>query len=280
MSRIVKALASLYLTTWIMVTIILWLGWGAVMSECDVLEKSFKYMNSVLVSTWLLARDNDSHLLKFWFIVLCLLMCLLGVNLIFCVFDRIYRGIKAKLSAPGFCMLLVHALFGVVALLHLLGMTTGFKQSDISLGEGMSCNLENGYEIRVSRIVFDGNLDSLGKKYCEIRDEDFHYRSSYAEVVISQKGRELVNSNIYAINPLKHGTTRITLKGFIKPGGRSPGQKDAHQTPWVRMAVTTNPILGAFLAIYPLMIAGMGIYLILTWRIPSMKLDQSASPPE
>ena len=36
--------------------------------------------------------------------------------------------------------------------------------------------------------------------------------------------------------------------------------------PGVVLTVSRNPVLGGFLALYPIMILGMGAYLVVTWR--------------
>ena len=227
-------------------------------------------MNRILIRDWLMTPDADSHLLKLWFIGICLLMTLLGVNLIFCSWEKIYRIIRVKFSGPKFYMLIVHAFFGLVALFHLGGFMLGYEQNDISLGEGMSTKLRDGYEVKINAINFAGNLAILDKSYRNIKKDDLNYKNSYAEVVLSQNGRELRKDNIYIFMPLKYGDTRVTLKSFISPVGANQGQINATTTPWIKLTVTKNPVLSVFFVIYPLMIIGIFIHLILTWKSPAI----------
>jgi hypothetical protein len=266
MGRFSEKLASMYLTAWNMVAILVLLGWGLVMAGSAAFEKGFWAMNSVLIRDWLMSQDGNSYLLKLWFIGLCLLMTLLGINLIFCSWEKIYRIIRAKFSFTKFYMLIVHALFGLVALFHIGGLMLGYEQNDIMLGNGMSCILKNGYEIKVNSIHFAGNVGILDKTYRSIKKEDLDYKMSYVEVILSQNGRELCKDNIYIFKPLKYGNTRVTLKSFISPAETNQAQINATTTPWIKLTATKNPVLSAFLIIYPFMIAGILIHLILTWR--------------
>jgi hypothetical protein len=94
------------LTVWNMGVIIFWLGWGLVMAGSSAYEKGFLAMNNVLVRDWFMSQDGNSRLLKLWFIGLCLLMTLLGINLIFCSWQKIYKIIRVKFSGPKLYMLM------------------------------------------------------------------------------------------------------------------------------------------------------------------------------
>ena len=253
-----------------MVIILLWLIWGLIIAGSEAFKTGFSAMNSVLIRDWLMTPDVNSQLLKIWFIGICLLMTLLGVNLIFCSWEKIYKIIKVKFSGPKFYMLIVHAFFGLVALFHFGGFMLGFEQNDISLGGGMSCKFKNGYEVKINDINFTGNLAILDKSYRNIKKEDLDYKTSFAEVTLSQNGRELRKENIYYFQPLKYRDIRITLKSFISPVGANQGQINATTTPWIKLTATKNPVLNAFLIIYPLMILGILIHLILTWKTPAI----------
>ena len=59
---------------------------------------------------------------------------------------------------------------------------------------------------------------------------------------------------------------QVTLKKFTSP--RAHGMDNKGGKPGVILVVSKNPVLGIFLAIYPLMILGIGFYLVMTWRLP------------
>jgi hypothetical protein len=266
--RISEKLASLHLTAWNIVAIILCLGWGLTMAASSDFEESFKDMNSTLIRDWLMSRDGNSHLLKLWFLVLCFLMVLLGISLIFCTWEKIFRIIRLKFNGPKFYMLIVHVLFGFVALFHFGGFMLGYEQNNIKLGEGMSYSLGNDYELKVIRIQFVSNASVLGKEYRNITKDEFDYKKNYAEVVLSRKGKELLKDNIYILSPCKYCDVRITLRSFLCPTDGDNTQQIEKTTPWVNLTATRNPVLTIFLTLYPLMLLGIFIHLLLTWGSP------------
>jgi hypothetical protein len=268
LTKISEKFASLHLTTWNIVAIILCLAWGLTMAASSAFEKGFRDMNSTLIRDWLMSQDGNSHLLKIWFAALCLLMMLLGVNLVFCVWEKIYRIVRLKFCGPKFFMLIVHALFGFVALFHFGGFMLGHEKNNIKLGEGMSYSLGNDYEIKVNRIHFISNLSVLRKEYRNITKDEFDYKKNYAEVVLSRKGKELLKDNVYILSPCKYGDVRITLRNFISPTDSDNKQQSEKTTPWINLTATRNPALSIFLTIYPLMLMGILIHLLITWRSP------------
>ena len=249
-----------------MTAILLWLMWGLVMAGSVNFKAGFSAMNSTLVRDWLMAPDADFHLLKIWFAGICLLMTILGMNLIFCSWEKIYKIIRVKFSRPKFYMLIVHTLFGLVAIFHFSGLMLGFEQNNIMLGQGLSYDLQNGYKLKILKIDFAGKIGILDKNYREISEEDFDYKTSYAEVELSCNGVELKKDKLYILNPLKYNDVRVTLYSFITP--RESDQNTPDMTPWIKLTVTKNPVLTAFLFIYPLMIVGIFIHLVLTWNSP------------
>ena len=270
MRRISEKLASLHLTSWNIVAIILWLGWGLTMAASSAFEKGFKGMNSSLIRDWLISHDSNIHvlILKSWFVGLCLLMILMGINLIFCSWEKIYRIIRLKFNGPKFYMLIVHAFFGFVALCHFGGLTLGYEKNDIKLGEGKSYSLENEYVLKVNSIHFVSNKSVLEKEYINITKEEFDYKKNFAELVLSLKGKELLRNNIYILRPFKYGDIRITLRNFITYPERDDEQDREKATPWINLTITKNPVLEIFLILYPMMILGIFIHFLLTWRLP------------
>ena len=163
MNRISEKLASLHYTTWNLVVLLLWLVWGILMDTSESLTKGFNEMNDVLIREWLVSQQADFLILKIWFIGLCLLMTFLGINLIFCSWDKIFRIIRARFNGPKFFMLIVHGIFGLVALCHLGGLMLGYEYNDIRLGEGNKYNFNDGYEIVVAGVTYISDYQVLKK---------------------------------------------------------------------------------------------------------------------
>lgn len=269
MSRVSEKLASMSLTVWTIVIMLLWLAWGMFMAGSNAYTKGFQVMNNVLVKEWLVSSQTDSTILKLWFAGLCILMVVLCVNLIFCSWEKIFRIMQAKFSGPKFFMLIVHAVFGFVALGHFGGLMLGNKHCNIQLGEGQRYGFENGYEVEVNKVVYVNDHKALKKSTRYITRDDFDYTKNFAGIILRKDGRDISKDSIYILNPMRYKDIQVTLRGFIESPESNGVKNNAGATPWVTMTVSRNPVLKAYLIIYPIMIAGIFIHLILTWRSPT-----------
>jgi hypothetical protein len=266
LSKVSEKLASMNLTVWNIVIMLLWLGWGMIMAGSNAFTKDFQGMNSVLVREWLVSKHTGFPILKVWFIGLCILMIILGVNLIFCSWEKIFRIIRTKFSGPKFFMLIVHAVFGFVALGHMGGLMLGYKYNNIKLGEGQKYILGDGYEIEVAKVVYTNDHKALKKSSRYITSDDFNYNKNFAEVVLKKDGTEVKRGTIYVLDPMNYKDLQITLRGFIESPKASNIKDSSNLTPWVTMTFSRNPVLKIYLILYPIMITGIFIHLILTWR--------------
>jgi hypothetical protein len=274
--RMIENVASLHFTAWNLVILILWFGWGLIMAGSDVFKKGFEGMNNILIRDWLMSAESDFLILKIWFLGLCLLMVLLGVSLVFCSWDKIFRIIRARFNGPKFFMLIVHTIFGFVALGHLGGLMLGYEHNGIRLGEWKSYGFGDRYEIEITKVNYTSDYRILSKEKRDITRDEFDYRKNFAEVVMKENGKEVGRKNIYLLSPMKYKDIQVTLRSFI----RSPKAADINVAgdtkPWVNLTVSRNPVLKVFLVFYPVMIAGIFIYLILTWRSAPLLRDNIA----
>jgi hypothetical protein len=264
--KISQQLSSLHYTTWTLIVLFLWFSWGIVLESSEYFFKGFHLMNSTLVRHWLATPDKDFFLLKFWFVGLCILVALLGVNLVFCSWNKILRFIRVRFNGPKLLMLLVHVIFGLVALGHFGGFMLGYKHDNLRLREGQSFSFQNGHEVKVAKINFKDDPSILKKSRRELTRDEFHYRSNFAEIVMSREGMEIKKGRAYVLKPMRTKDIQVTLKRFTPP--RSRGSVKKGGKPGVVVVVSKNPVLGVFLFIYPLMIIGIVIYLVMTWRLP------------
>lgn len=223
-------------------------------------------MNNILIRDWLISGESDSQVLKIWFIGLCLLMILMGINLIFCSWEKIFRIIRAKFNGPKLFMLIVHALFGMVALCHLGGFMLGYEHNNIELGEGKTYAFGDGYEIEVSMINFINDYKALEKKRKYITKDDFDYKKNFAEIALIRNGKEVTSGKIFHLNPMVYKDIQVTLRSFILSPEKGGFKGAVDQKPWITLTVSRNPVLKIFLALYPIMIAGIFIYLLMTWQ--------------
>ena len=266
MSSVSEKLASLHYAAWNLVILLLWFGWGLLMAGSDALTKDFEGMNNVLIRDWLLSGESNFPILKIWFIGLCLLMILMGINLIFCSWEKIFRIIRAKFNGPKLFMLIIHAIFGIVALCHLGGFMLGYEHNNIELGEGKTYTFEDGYEIEVAKINFIHDYKVLEKKRKYITKDDFDYKKNFAEIALNRNGKEVSRGKIFYLNPMVYKDIQVTLRSFMLSPEKGGFEGGVDQKPWIILTVSRNPVLKIFLALYPIMIAGIFIYLLMTWQ--------------
>lgn len=277
MSRISGKLSSLQLTTWILVALVLWFTWGVLLTVSETLVEGFYQMNSTLVRHWLADPNFDHLLLKLWFVGLCLIMVVMGINLIFCSITKMLRFIRVRFTGPRLFMLILHVVFGLVALGHFGGFMLGSKYDTISLREGERFCVDDGFEVKVVNVHFIDNHEVLKRSHRELTREEFHYRKNFAEVLLSRNGRELKRAKIYILNPLRHEDIQITLRRFSPLRATGNGEQ-RNAKPGVMLALSRNPVLASFLTLYPMMILGILVYLLMTWHLPSQsKVEKRSS---
>jgi hypothetical protein len=257
-------LSSLTFTTVVLAALVLWLTWGTLMAASATYVDRFGLMNSRLVRDWLLAPEGGSGLLKFWFVGLCFMMALLGVNLIFCSWEKILRAMRVKFSKSKLLILAIHVVFGLVALGHFGSFMLGYRYERVVLGEGESFNFRDGYGLRVERVHFVDNPAVLRQSPRYLRAGEFHYRRNFADIVLNRNGSEISRDRVYILKPARHQGVQITLSRFTPPKGMKGAGREG--TPRVVFVVTKNPVLTAFLVTYGAMITGMIVYLAMTWR--------------
>ena len=268
MSRVTEKLASLHYTAWNLILLLLWIAWGMFMTGSDAYTKGFQGMNNVHIRDWLISQQTYSSTLKIWFIGLCILMTFLGINLIFCSWDKFFKIVKTRFNGPKFFMLIVHAIFGFVALGHLGGLMLGYEHNNIQLGEGKTYSFEDGYQVEVKNINYVSDHKVLEKAKYISRDE-FDYQKNFAEIILSRNSKELNRDNIYLLSPMAYKDIQVTLRNFIKSPESDNRQGDLEAKPWIILTVSRNPVLKIFLFLYPLMISGILIHLLMTWRSAS-----------
>ena len=243
--------------------LLLWVGWGLGLTMDENFLDGFKEMNSVLVRDWLLAPGQGLMHLKIWFVGLCLVMAVMGVNLVFCSWNRILKIMRHRFSGAKLFMLIVHIIFGLVALGHFGGFMLGYRY-DAKLTNGRDFQFEGDYRLKLTDIHFVNDPEILKKSRREILRDEFQYEDNFAVVALYKGDRLLLQDTIYLLDPLHHGNIQITLRRFLPPkGGVSPGWPSG-----VMCTVSCNPVLKIFLWIYPLMILGIMAHLIMTWRQP------------
>jgi len=270
MKKISEQLASLYVTTIILVVLILWFAWGILLAQSNTLSHEFDVMNSTLAPAWFSRTQGLSLLMKLWFVGLCVEMAVLAINLVFCSWVKILKIIRIKLIMNKLVMLIIHIVFGVVALGHFGSFFLGYRYENVTLQQGQSFVLNDGYILSVKDVHFVDNPLVLEKSPKELSPEDYHHGDNFSEVALSRKGKQLTSGRIYFLRPLIYKNIQVTLKRFTPPKGKTGGNP-ALQKPGVKLVVSKNPVKCLVFFLFPVMIVGIGVYMIMTWRQPKNK---------
>jgi hypothetical protein len=265
LSKVTERLSSLNFATWTLVILFLWFVWGLVLAGSKVFFYGFREMNSTLVRDWLLDPAQGMMHLKVWFVGLCMVMSVMGVNLVFCSWNRILKIMRNRFSGAKLFMLIVHMIFGLVALGHFGGFMLGYKHGDVVLEKGEVFSFEHDFDLKVMDVHFVDDPEVLKKSRREIMRDEIHYKSNFVGVTLFQEDQMVMSGRVYHLRPLKYRNVRITLKQFLPP---NPDVGASKGLPCVKLEVSYNPVLKVFLVIYPLMIIGIVIHLIMTWRLP------------
>ena len=265
MKRISEHMSSFHYTTWNLIVIFFWFLWASIIASMDQFSRDFHSMNTHLIRHWLFSSPGEFFLLKFWFVGLCILVGVLGLNLLFCSWNKIIKIIKARFNFPKTFMLLAHILFGIVAISHFAGFMLGFKQPNICLRENQAHLLQNGYKVKVTSINFVDDVSVLNKSKKKLTQDNYHYRLNFVDVTVSSNGGKCFKGRVFELTPLRVNELQVTLKKFIPPPSRAKAGKN--NKPGVIISVSENPALDIFLIAYLLMIVVIAIYMLMTWRI-------------
>ena len=267
MKLISERLSSLKLTMVILSVLVFWLVWGILLADSDVQSSGFRTMNAMLVPDWFKRPDAVSTLLKTWFFGLCFFMCILGVNLGFCSWNRMAVIVGNRRLKSKMVMLAVHVVFGLVALGHLGSFLLGYRYENVRLSEGKTYQLPDDYALTLINVHFVDNPRILKKKPRELGPQEYHPRMNFVSAVLKQKGVAVAEGRISYLDPLSHGDIQISFKRFTPPKQKED-LKNELLKPGVLLIISRNPLKGAVFVLFPIMIAGIVIYTVMTWRRP------------
>lgn len=270
MRKISEQLASLYFTTIILIVLMLWFTWGILLVQSNTFAHEFDLMNSTLAPAWFSRTQGLPLLMRFWFVGLCVVMAVLAVNLVFCSWVKILKIIRIKLITHKLVMLIIHIVFGVVALGHFGSFFLGYRYENVKLQQGQSFALKDGYILSVKDVHFVDNPHVLTKPPKELSPEQYHHNANFSEVALSRNGKQLTSGRIYYLKPLTYKNIQVTLKRFTPPKGINGGNH-AVRKPGVKLVISKNPVKILVFCFFPVMIVGIGVYTIMTWRKPENK---------
>ena len=274
MKRITEQLSSMQFTILILAILMLWFAWGILLAESDTFRQGFEVMNRSLAPDWFSQPDVLSFHLKCWFLGLCSIMVILGVNLVFCSWSRFLKIMGNKHSGSRLVMLIIHVVFGLVALGHFGSFILGYRYENVRLGLDRSFSLPEGYVVTVKDVHFEGDVKLLHQRPKGRGMGMFDPEQNYCEVALTQNGNLVSRGKARFLKPFVWKDIQVTLKGFTPHKGM--GRRDGASKPAVKLILSKNPVKGYVFVLFPVMIAGIIIYTVMTWRRPLQNgLDNS-----
>lgn len=264
MKRLSEYIASMQFTIGILLILMFWFAWGILLAESAAFREGFNLMNSVLAPEWFSQPERLSFLLKFWFVGLCGVMAVLGINLVFCSWTKILKLMRNRQAASRLVMLIIHIVFGLVALGHFGSFVLGYRYENVQLHEGQTFPLPEGYAVTVKAIQ-GGENPVMFQSPRDQAASAFDSEANFCEVAVIHNGTEVAQGSAFFLRPFVYKDIQITLKRFIPPKGKTHGDARV-STPGVRLIVSRNPVKKVVFVLFPVMLAGIGIYMAMTWR--------------
>jgi hypothetical protein len=258
-----ERLSSLKLTLWALIAICVWLGLGVLLSQTTWLAPGFKAMNQILLLDWLLGPAWQLALVPVWFLVLCLGVGVMLLNLAACTLTRLLPRLRSTNHAAGWLLTLAHLVMLVVLLGHVAEMGLGHKQEDVRLLPGQRYKMADGRLLTLSRVNFAGDPAILNLPYRQARwahtRAAFTRAANVAAVEVSG-GDEAVSGELRITEPLVTQGVRVTLTDFFRVEQAGQALVGASLT------VGANPLTPVFMSAYALWVAVYLALAILTWR--------------
>jgi len=264
--KLIDFLSSLHFSIWLLTFLIGWFVWAIVLTASGYFE-TFQQMNNHLMPDWLSISRGKSPLIRFWFFGLCAIATALGINLIFCSWNKFLRMTARRMNRPAMLMLAIHIVFGLVILGHFGSLMIGFRNANVRLQEGESFELKNGYRVRADAIHFVNDVSVLTKPIKAMTSDEFSFESNFVEVSLYKNDLFLKSGRLSFLKPLVLDGIQFTLKNFTPPvsGGKTGANSSSAGT---ILFVSRNPAKNLVLTLFPLMIIGITVYLVMTWKQP------------
>lgn len=269
-SEPLERLSSLKFTLISLIVLISWLGLGVYLGLTKALAPHFLRMNQMLLLDWMLGPAWEEPLTPIWFLLLCLGVGVMLLNLGACTLTRLLPRLRSATRFKGWLLTLVHLVMLLVLLGHGAEMVMGHKREDVRLEVGRSVELPGGARLELNAVSYVDDKDLLNFPYRKSRwrltREAFRAQDNFIDIAVKEPDGEVVSGRLRIMEPFCVDGLRLTLTDFNRIGEGAQAEVGAI------MAVTNNPLTTMFFVAYA---AWVALYLLLamaTWR-------GSPSPP-
>ncbi len=262
MQKVVKFLASMKLTSILIVAVVATMLAGGFLTSYDEIYHAFKEMNDMIILDWLLKWSTHNTVVAIWFVILVVFAVALGINLVLCSWDNLLKSWLKTKSLKQLTLFLIHFVFIIIMLLHAVAFFVGYKYGNIVLKEGDEFAFEDNYVLKLERIEFVDNPEILRKKKCSSRldmtSDKFHYKDSYVCIQLYEDGEKLAEGEMRIFEPFYFDGIQFTSEKYLLT---KKSDKLA-----VKMTISKNPFAIWFFIFYGIGIALMLFYLIIRWK--------------
>lgn len=265
MNNGIRFLASMKFAFWSLVSLIAWFLLGAVLYKTDAFTATFHSMNDLMILDWLIAYSKSDVLVLLWFAGLCICGFSVALSFTFCSTTTLYRNfvkLKGKLSYA--ILFLMHLVFILIVLMHVLSMIIGFKYGHQKVFSGDIIEFPNTYRLHVDTVHFvdDPAVLKDKKSYAKIRmtKENFTIDENRVHVSLYKADRFLGEGSAYFLKPLCIHTSRLTIEKFIYSEKRGTSSIGAV------ICLSNNPLLWPFFVVYGLAVLLLAFYAVLVLK--------------
>ncbi len=265
--RLFVWMASMYVTLVVLLLLIAWMLLGAYLGSLDYYKSLFAEMNDQLVVIWWLNNASAHTGMWLWLSILWMLIGAFTVNLISCLWNRLWIGFATKFRLTRVMLFVMHVAVVLVMICHALIQCFGFKDDKVILAEGETYIFNSDYSMELMKIDYNSDLQLLKIPFRQRRRlmtrTDFPINANSVQIKYRQLNQASQPPTIHRLaymTPMLEGDVQISLTGF----DIAPGADGEHLT--VEFAISISPFRWFFIISYAFMVFVVFCYIGVIWN--------------
>jgi len=215
----IQKLSSIHLTFYSIIILGALLTMGVILCYFPDHQSAIDGLNSSLIHHWLEKSIIANPIVSIWVIIVCMVSAILFINALLCSATSLLSAALRRPSLKRWNFMLMHVLFLLVLACHGLALISGHKTENIQLYPGESHELSDGFSLVIQGITFVDDTRLISMKTKKNRHlmtrKTFHLDKNYASVVLMKNKKPFTSQKVMMLNPLVHGSMRITLNRFL-----------------------------------------------------------------
>lgn len=230
----IQKLVSIHLTFYSIISLGVLLIMGVILCYFPDHQRAIDGLNSSLIHHWLEKSITANPIVSIWVMIVCMISAILFINALLCSATTLLSAALRRPSLKRWSFMLMHVLFLLVLACHGLALISGHKTENIQLYSGESQELSDGFSLVIQGITFvdDTRLISMKTKKSRhlMTRKTFHPDKNYASVVLMKNQKPVTSQRVMMLNPLVHGSMRITLNRFLFENPQGGDERDGKDT--------------------------------------------------